>query len=59
MQTPHMIPLAKAALFTITEIKAAVEAFDRGEANAFDAMDAVLVAIEGYRAALPPHRKAA
>jgi hypothetical protein len=35
----------------LAEIKAAVEAFDRGDTNLFDALDAILVAVEAYQAA--------
>lgn len=41
----------KAAIITLAEIKAALEAFDRGETNVFDALDSVVVAIEAYQAA--------
>lgn len=47
------------AILTLVEIKAATEAFDRGEANAFDALDAILVAVEAYRVAVQTNRKAA
>ena len=40
------------AILTLAEVKAAVEAFDRGDTNAFDAMDAVIFAVESYHAAL-------
>ena len=49
----------KTAILTLAEIKAATEAFDRGEANAFDALDAIEVAIDAYRAAARPRRDAA
>lgn len=38
-------------IFTLAEIKAAVEAFDRGESNVCDALDAIIVAVEAHRAA--------
>ena len=41
----------KAAIITLAEIKASLEAFDRGESNVFDALDSVAVAIEAYQAA--------
>lgn len=47
------------AIFTLVEINAATEAFDRGEANAFDALDAILVAIEAYRVTVQAKREAA
>lgn len=43
----------------MAEIKAAVDAFDRGDVNVFDALDAVLVAAEGYRSAASPVHDAA
>jgi hypothetical protein len=57
MEKPH--PLAKSAMLTMAEIKAATEAFERGETNVFDALDAVVVAIEAYRASERLRRKAA
>lgn len=47
---------AHAAMVTLADIKAAHDAFDRGEANVFDSLDAIRVAIESYEAAV---RKAA
>lgn len=43
------IPAAKAAIVALTEIKATTEAFDRGESNVFDTLDAIIVAVEAYR----------
>ena len=45
-----------AAILTLAEIKAASEAFDRGETNAFDVLDAIIVAVEAYRAASRPEK---
>lgn len=50
---------AKAAILALAEIKAAADAFDRGESNVFDALDAVTVAVEAYRAGEQPRREAA
>lgn len=57
---------AKAAVLALAEIKAAVEAFDRGEINVFAALDAVLAAAadrpavaRGCRAVARPRRRAA
>lgn len=50
---------AHAVILLLAEIKAAVEAFDRGERNAFDIVDAVIVAVETYRGAVKAWRKAA
>lgn len=49
MKKPSTIRFAQSAILTLAEIKAAIKAFDRGDANLFDALDAVLVAIEAYR----------
>lgn len=58
-KTPGSLPLATTALLTLTEIKAATEAFDRGDTNVFDALDAILIAVEAYRATAQPRRDAA
>lgn len=50
MKTPISVPFAMNAILTLAEIKAAVEAFDRGDANVFDALDAILVAVEAHQA---------
>jgi hypothetical protein len=39
------------AVLALAEIKAAIEAFDRGETNVFDALDAIIVAVETQRTA--------
>ena len=59
MKKPTGIQAAKSAILAMAEIKAVTEAFDRGDANIFDALDAVLVAVEAYRAAVLRGRKAA
>lgn len=51
MKKPVSAPFASTAICTIAEIKAAIEAFDRGESNAFVALDVIVVAVEAYRAA--------
>lgn len=47
------------AILTVAEIKVSVESFDRGETNVFDALDAIIVAVETYRAGEHPRREAA
>jgi len=42
---------APSAVLLLAEIKAALETFDRGEANAFDVVDAILVAVQAHEAA--------
>lgn len=59
MKTPVTFPLVKAALLTLADIKAAVESFDNGDTNAFDALDAILVAVDVYRSAAQSRSDAA
>ena len=58
-QESDSLAAAKAAVLVLAEIKSASDAFDRGEINAFDALDAVLAAVEAYHAAEQRRRKAA
>ena len=46
---PEVISIAKAAILALVEIKSATEAFDRGQTNVYDALDAIIVAVEAYR----------
>lgn len=46
----NTIPSAKAAILALAEIKAAMQAFDRGETNLFDALDSIIGAVEAYHA---------
>ena len=39
-----------ATILTLAEIKAAVETFDRGDTNVFDALDAIIVSVEAHQA---------
>lgn len=59
MQTPNPFQLAKAAVLALAEIKSATEAFDRGESNAPDTLEAIEEAIATYRAARDSRREAA
>lgn len=52
MKTSVSVPFATTAIFTLAAIKAAIEAFDRGESNMFDALDGIVVAVDAYRAAV-------
>ena len=52
MKKPVTIPSPTAAVLTLAEIKAAVERFDRGDSNAFDALDTIIVAVETHQAAM-------
>lgn len=47
-------PSPAAAIVTLAEIKAAVDAFDRGDTNVFDALDAIIVAVEPHQATATP-----
>lgn len=40
--------LATRAVLVMAEIKAATDAFERGDTNVFDALDAIRVAVETY-----------
>lgn len=59
MPTSKKSNAAHATIFLLAEIKAAVEAFDRGEKNACDVVDAITYAVHAYRAAAKTPRKAA
>lgn len=50
---------AKAAVLVLVEIKSASDAFDRGDINAFDALDSIEVALDAYRDAAQDRRDAA
>jgi hypothetical protein len=39
-----------AAILALAGIKVAVEGFDRGETNVFDALDAIIMEVDTYRA---------
>lgn len=43
-----------AAILTIAAITAAIEAFNRGDTNVFDALDAIIVAAEAHQALVSP-----
>ncbi len=49
MKKPIVVPFATTAICTLAEIKAAIEAFDRGESNVFDTLEAMIVAVEAYQ----------
>ena len=60
MKKPIAIPSAPLAVCTLADIKAAAVAFDRGESNVFDTLDAIRIAIAAWetthRAVQPPRR---
>jgi len=51
--------LAKRAVLVMAEIKVAADAFDQGDTNVFDALDAIRVAVEAYAKEEDSERKAA
>jgi len=52
-------PRAAVAIVTLAVIKAEAEAFDRGDTSVFDALDAIIVAVEDYQATARVRREAA
>ncbi len=50
MKMPNALPLTTTAILAMAEIKAATDAFDRGDSNVIDALKAVVVAVEAFRA---------
>jgi len=59
MAEQELLTPAGLAILTLAEIKAATESFDAGQANVFDALDAIMFAIEAYRCASGVRRDAA
>ncbi len=59
MKMPNALPISQSAVLAIAEIKAATEAFDRGDTNVFNALDAIVVAIEAHQNAMASRRDAA
>jgi len=59
MPTPAVSPIVKHAILTLADIQERIAEFDRGEANLFDALDAIAVILEAYRSAREPRREAA
>lgn len=47
------ILISRAVVLTLADIKVEVEAFANGDVNAFDAMDAICIAVDAYRATAP------
>lgn len=52
MMHPEPIHPSHTAVLTISEIKAAVEAFEDGDVNVFETLDAIVVTVEAYQASL-------
>jgi len=57
MQKELRTPVAFAIL-TMAEVKAAVDGFNNGESNVFEALENIVVAVEAYRGAALPRLKA-
>ena len=54
-----IVSLATYAVMTMAEVKAAIEAFERGEIGVFDALAAVGTVCEAYEGGVPACRQAA
>jgi hypothetical protein len=52
----HRAPAAL-AIFTLTAIKAATDAFESGDINVCDALDAIIEAIDDFRAGAADHSR--
>jgi hypothetical protein len=50
MSKPQRRTPAAIAILTLAEIKTAAKAFDNGECNLFDSLDAISAAVVAYRA---------
>lgn len=48
MDDINVVLRAKRAVLAMAAIKAATEAFERGDTSVFDALDAVTVAVKGH-----------
>ena len=51
MKKATAIPPSVTAVLMLAEIKCAMDAFDRGDTNVFEAIDSIAIAVEAYRAA--------
>lgn len=52
MKKPDALESARLAVLAMAEIKAATDAFDRGEVNVHDAVEAVAAAVDACREAV-------
>jgi len=52
MKKPIATPFATTAILTLAEIKAAIEAFDRGESNVLDALEEIIAAVHAQQKAM-------
>jgi hypothetical protein len=44
--------ITRATIFSLADIKAAIDSFERGESNAFDTLDAIYMAVESHQTAM-------
>jgi hypothetical protein len=58
MKSPDSQSLARCAILAVMQIKSALDEFEQGDVNVFDALQRVATALEVYRAA-ERHRHAA
>lgn len=59
MKSKKLQMVSALAILTLAEIKAATEAFDRGDTNVIEALDVIIVAVEAYQGAAQSRREAA
>ena len=59
MNKTNALSSSKTAILTLSEIKAALGGFESGETNVFEALDAIVSAVEAYRASATPRHDAA
>ena len=59
IQKPAGIVVTKHAVLAMAEIKAATDAFDNGDTNVFEALEAIIAVVEAYRASVQIKRQAA
>lgn len=59
MERKTSTTIAKQAIFAMVEIKAAAEAFERGEISVFEALATIAAACEAYEGLTPGQRHAA
>ena len=57
MNKPDAVQGMRIVILAMAEIKAATDAFERGEANVHDAIDAIAAAVEACREAAAEQRR--
>lgn len=48
-KSQRTMPVARAAILTLAEIAAAMQAFNDGDSNATDTLEAIVVSVDAYR----------